>query len=170
MAHEHDADVRIAPRINKAVRIGYVDLGQHSPSGEVERRRVSGDGSFELSIRELVKMQTRRGANMYERIRSFRNVDVHSQLVYVGERQDRAAALAVSAGALGGSRRNQSRGFVDSYITATGANQRARIGESPGDNSVERSDDLCIVKHGLQGCNCGLSLAILGIGHIDIFL
>ena len=68
MADQFDGDVRIASWVNEALRIVYVDLGQHGPGCKVERRCIPGNGSFKYSIRKLVEVQTRRSTNVNERI------------------------------------------------------------------------------------------------------
>src|SRR5208283_5707533 len=98
------------------------------------------------------------------------NVAIDAQFIYVGKREDRAATLAVSSGSLGSSRRDQPRGLVNSNVTAAGADEGPRIGESACDHSIERRDDFCIPEHSLQGRNRGLSFTILGVGHIDVLL
>src|SRR5208282_909896 len=170
MPDQFDSDVRIASRINQALWIIYVDLGQHCPGCEIERRRISGNRAFEYSIGKFLETQSRRGTIMDERIRSFWNVDIDTQFIYFGKREDRATTLAVPSSSLGSSRRDQPRGLVNSKVPAAGADQRPRIGESARDYSIERGNDFCVPEHGLQGLNRGLGLTILGVGHIDVLL
>src|ERR1700678_27593 len=169
MANQSYGDVRVASRVDQALRIVYVDLGQHCPSCQIERRCISGYGSLEYSIRKLIEVQTRRSTDMNEGIGVFRDVYIDTQFVYLGERQDRTA-LTVSSGSFGSSWRNQPGGFVNSNVTAARADQRPRIGESSRDYSIERGNDFRVSIHSLQGCDRGLSLTILGVGHVDILL
>src|SRR5277367_6804944 len=170
MPYQLDSDVRIASRINQPLRIVYIDLRQHGPGCKVERRRIPGNRSFEYPVGKFLETETRWSTCMNERIRSFRDVDIDTQLIYVGKCEDWSATLAMPASALGSSRRNQARSLVDTNVATASADECPGICESPCDYSVERRDDLCITVHSLQCRNRGLRLTIFSIGHIDVLL
>src|SRR5271156_1427803 len=106
MPQELDSDVRVASGINEPLRIIYVDLRQHGPGCKVERRRIPRNCSFEYPVGKFLESETRWSTYADERIGSFRDIDINAQLIYVGKCEDRSASLAMSASALGSSRRN----------------------------------------------------------------